>query len=153
MLLSPNEIKMFDRLIHREGGYVDDKRDPGGETKYGISKRSYPDLDIANLTKEDARDIYARDYWRKFSLPRLRDSHAAEWILDWVVNSGAGAIKTIQRELGITADGKVGKETIAAIDAMTDPREILLWRLKFYSRLSGHPFMAGWINRLIELGL
>ena len=48
----------FDRLISHEGGYVNDPLDPGGETKFGISKRSYPTLDIAALTREDARAIY-----------------------------------------------------------------------------------------------
>lgn len=46
-----------------EGGYVNDPKDPGGETKWGISKRAYPNLDIANLTPQQAADIYARDYW------------------------------------------------------------------------------------------
>src|ERR1700730_15046728 len=45
-----------------EGGYVNDPADPGGETKWGISKRAYPNLDIANLTPDQASDIYARDY-------------------------------------------------------------------------------------------
>ena len=44
----------FDRLIGHEGGYVNNPADPGGETKYGISKRSYPSLNIANLTREMA---------------------------------------------------------------------------------------------------
>lgn len=46
-----------------EGGYVNDPDDPGGETKWGISKKSYPDLDIKNLTNEQALMIYAKDYW------------------------------------------------------------------------------------------
>ena len=41
---------MIDRLIEREGGYVNHPLDPGGETKYGITKRSYPDLDIQGLS-------------------------------------------------------------------------------------------------------
>ena len=46
------------RVITNEGGYVNDPDDPGGETKYGISKRSYPALDIKNLTVEQATAIY-----------------------------------------------------------------------------------------------
>ena len=46
-----------------EGEYSNDPNDPGGETKWGISKRAYPDLDIRNLTKADALAIYFRDYW------------------------------------------------------------------------------------------
>ncbi len=46
-----------------EGGYVNDPNDPGGETNYGISKRSYPFVDIKNLTKQQAQEIYKKDYW------------------------------------------------------------------------------------------
>lgn len=46
-----------------DDGYVFDKNDPGGETKYGISKRAYPNVDIKNLTLDNALAIYYRDYW------------------------------------------------------------------------------------------
>ena len=53
---------MFDYFIERvlvhEGGYVNDPRDPGGETKYGIAKRSYPGVDIRNLTRAQAVGIW-----------------------------------------------------------------------------------------------
>jgi hypothetical protein len=52
-------------VLRHEGGYVNDPRDPGGETKYGISKRAYPRLDIKGLTEADAKEIYRRDYWEK----------------------------------------------------------------------------------------
>ena len=55
----------FEKLIGHEGGYVNDARDPGGETKYGISKRAYPDEDIAGLTLERAKQIYRRDCWAR----------------------------------------------------------------------------------------
>ena len=54
----------FEALMAHEGGYANDPRDPGGETKYGISKRAYPAVDIRNLTLEAAKAIYKRDYWR-----------------------------------------------------------------------------------------
>jgi len=44
----------FDWILQAEGGYVNDHYDPGGETKYGISKRAFPHLDIKNLTKKKA---------------------------------------------------------------------------------------------------
>ena len=49
--------------LHWEGGYVNDPNDPGGETNFGISKRAYPNLDIAHLTADDALKIYYNDYW------------------------------------------------------------------------------------------
>lgn len=46
-----------------DDGYVNDPHDPGGETKYGISHRAYPKLDIKSLTLANALAIYYRDYW------------------------------------------------------------------------------------------
>ena len=43
-------------VLKHEGGYVNDPKDLGGETKYGITKRFYPDVDIKNLTKEKAKE-------------------------------------------------------------------------------------------------
>lgn len=55
--------KCFQHLLLEEGGYVNHAKDPGRETNMGISARSYPQLDIKNLTVEKAREIYFRDYW------------------------------------------------------------------------------------------
>lgn len=52
-------------VLAEEGGTVNDPHDPGGLTKYGISQRSYPDVDILRLTLDDATAIYRRDYWDK----------------------------------------------------------------------------------------
>ena len=53
----------IENVIKHEGGYVNDPSDPGGETKYGISKKAYPKVDIKNLTLDDAIEIYKDDYW------------------------------------------------------------------------------------------
>jgi lysozyme family protein len=50
----------LDTVIAHEGGYVDHPTDPGGKTKYGISQKQYPDLDIKELEIEDAKTIYKR---------------------------------------------------------------------------------------------
>jgi hypothetical protein len=54
----------FSIVVGIEGGYVCDPKDPGGETKYGISKRRYPNEDVANLTLDRAKTLYRRDYWQ-----------------------------------------------------------------------------------------
>lgn len=61
----------FSFTLGHEGGYVNDSHDPGGETKYGISKRSYPAVDIKSLTLEQAKAIYQRDYWQAASCERM----------------------------------------------------------------------------------
>ncbi|MGA2937296.1 MAG: glycosyl hydrolase 108 family protein [Syntrophobacteraceae bacterium] len=67
--------KAVDDLIDNwEGGYVNDPDDPGGETKFGISKRSYPTVNIAALTRDQAIAIYYRDFWQKYKLDGIQDA-------------------------------------------------------------------------------
>ena len=54
-------LKAVGEVLENEKGYVNDPADPGGETKYGIIKRSYPNLDMAKLTMEQVLEIYYRD--------------------------------------------------------------------------------------------
>jgi len=58
-------------VLEREGGYVNDPADPGGETKYGISKRKFPGEDIKNLTVEQAKELYYKHYWLEFHCDTL----------------------------------------------------------------------------------
>ena len=125
----------FERLIGfvlaHEGGYVNDPTDPGGETKYGISKRSYPRLDIKNLTIEDAKGIYYQDWWLPLKCPQIHDDKVAQKYLDTCVNTGKGTgTKILQRALQmigyrITVDGAIGPKTLAAVNA-ADPQALLV---------------------------
>lgn len=142
----------FDRLIDHEGGYVNDPNDPGGETKWGISKRSYPDLDIKALTREDARQIYRRDFWERIRGDRLHDGVAFQ-LFDFAVNSGIEtAVRKLQRALGVADDGHWGPKSQAAADAMTESDTIMRLnaeRLDFMTRLSNWKHHgAGWARRI-----
>ena len=53
----------INRILSHEGGYVDNPADPGGRTQWGISQRSYPNLDIKSLTRDQAIALYERDFW------------------------------------------------------------------------------------------
>lgn len=68
-----------------DDGYVNDPHDPGGETKYGISKKAYPNLNIKELTLEDALAIYHRDYW---SVAKSLEFPLNVCVLDTAVNQG-----------------------------------------------------------------
>lgn len=112
----------FTETLGFEGGYVNDPADPGGETKYGISKRSYPDLDIASLAIDDAKRIYRRDYWERLKLDQVRSGRIAAEIFDTAVNAGRRAAALIaQRALNylgekLEEDGVCGPVTIAAVN-------------------------------------
>lgn len=107
-----------------EGGYVNSPNDPGGETKFGISKRSYPNLDIKNLTLEQAEQIYFDDFW----MPMVCDAMPVgmdEFVFDFAVNSGVPTVKRkLQQALGVLADGKLGPLTIAAMKT-ANPKRIV----------------------------
>ena len=81
--------EIIEVVLHHEGGYVNDPKDPGGETNYGISKRAYPDVDIKNLTEDGAKDIYRRDYWEKYrcvmNFPKASDTFILICVLIWVL--------------------------------------------------------------------
>jgi lysozyme family protein len=109
----------FDRavalILTLEGGYTMDPNDPGGETNFGISKRSYPDLDIKNLTEAQAREIYLRDFWTPCQCGAYPNGLDL-LVFDAAVNQGvSAAIRMLQTELGVQTDGVVGPATIAAL--------------------------------------
>jgi len=108
----------FDRcvefVLQHEGGLSDDPLDAGGLTNFGISQRSYPNLDVRNLTKADAIEIYRRDYWQRCRCDEI-PSHLATILFDSAVNQGpSAAIRMLQTSLNVKSDGYIGPITIAA---------------------------------------
>ncbi len=143
----------FDKLINHEGGYIFNPHDPGGETKFGISKRSYPHLDIHSLTLADAKTIYRRDFWDRAQCDKLHPDLAFD-LFDGAVNSGIGqAIRWLQRAVGVADDGVVGPLTLASINRENDTSAIRAryngHRLDFMTRLSTWDvFGKGWARRI-----
>lgn len=150
-----NFDQAFERLIGHEGGYVNNPADPGGETKFGISKRQYPSEDIKNMTLERAKFLYGRDYWSQSGADLVHDALKFD-MFDTAVNSGPKtAIKLLQRALGVVDDGRIGPVTMTAI-THADPERLLSnfngWRLDF---LNDNPdlwakFGRGWAQRIAE---
>lgn len=149
--------KAFRVIIGHEGGYSSDPRDPGGETKFGISKRAYPHLDIKNLTLEQAKEIYRRDYWSRVRGDDLPYS-VALCLFDYAVNSGVdAAIKAAQRALNLKTDGILGPITFSAIYAQ-EPRAFVsalqAERLLHLSQLTSFPtFGRGWTRRIVSTAI
>ena len=142
----------FERLIGHEGGYVSDQRDPGGETKFGVSKRSYPDLDIKSLTIEQAKAIYKRDYWDRAHCDSLHPIIAFQ-VFDAAVNGGIGqSIRFLQKAVGVADDGVIGPLTLAAIQRRETAELIARFnaeRLEFMTKLSTWEiFSKGWARRI-----
>lgn len=149
-----NFDKAFETLIDHEGGYVNDSRDPGGETKYGVSKRAYPDVDIKNLTLEQAKAIYKRDYWDRARCDDLPPQVAFQ-VFDTAVNSGIGqSIRFLQRAVGVADDGNVGPLTINAVkrlDAESLAARFNGQRLEFMTKLSTWDvYGRGWARRVAK---
>lgn len=114
----------INHTLEFEGGYVNDPKDSGGETKYGISKKAYPYVDIPNLTIEQAKQIYKKDYWDRCKCDYLPDALSVA-VFDFAVNSGIKtAIKKLQIVLGVSVDGIIGNQTIGACNRL-NPRKIL----------------------------
>ena len=149
-----NFDQAFDRLISNEGGYVNNQADPGGETNWGISKRSYPNVDIANLTREDAKAIYLQDFWQRGQMDQY-DPAIAFQVFDAAVNHGMGtALRLLQRAAGVADDGHIGPVTVAAVKAKSVTDMLMLYiayRIKFWTKLSTWPtFGKGWANRAAD---
>lgn len=127
--MSPYFDAAFQLVVGAEGGYVCDPNDPGGETKWGISKRSYPDLDIPSLTEADAQAIYLRDYWSPLDLDS-KPWGTALLKFDAAVNQGINFAKTLP----------------------DDPHDIAVARaLRYASNSHIGIYGRGWFNRLFSM--
>ena len=157
-------LTQFDDIIEvvleHEGGYVNDPDDPGGETNFGIAKRSHPDVDIANLTKEGAKEIYYQSYWIKNRVPQMPED-LKHIYFDMCVNQGRGrAIKILQRAANakgamLEVDGGLGPKTIGAMKNVELDR-VRAYRIKYYADLvTRRPdlekFYFGWFRRGLEV--
>lgn len=144
--------EIFTRLIGHEGGYSNDKNDAGGETNWGISKRSYPNVNIKGLTREGARSIYYVDFWTPLQGEKLYDG-VAYALFDFAVNSGINtAVRYYQKSLGVADDGHFGAASLAAANAMSESDQIMRLtaeRLKYMTKCQGwNSFGKGWVNRM-----
>ncbi len=153
--------KYFEELIGHEGGYVNDPDDRGGETKYGISKRSYPDLDIKNLTLEQAKEIYYNDFYLRYKIERLPE-HIRKITFDMCVNFGArGAVKVLQEACNykgrnnLVVDGMIGPKTINACKNVTIELVRAYRMLRFanivHKRPQNKKFWFGWYRRCLKV--
>jgi lysozyme family protein len=157
--------KAVEVVLQRECGFVDHPADRGGATNFGISQRSYPDLDIRSLTREQATAIYQRDFWRE-EYDRIPLQTIATKLFDSGVNMGQdAAVRILQQALcdirfAVEIDGRFGPQTLQAVKLACHARLMPLlaaWR----ARLARHyvdlilrdqsqvAFLDGWLRRAV----
>lgn len=156
----------IERVLSHEGGFTNRRDDPGNwtkgyegggvlkGTKWGISAASYPLLDIYNLTRDNAIEIYREDFWNRVGGPSLPEEFAFQ-ALDAAVNHGIGnAVRWMQRAAGVADDGKFGPVTRQAVRSMGDGDLVLKFnaiRLRFYTKLNiWSVYGKGWVNRVAD---
>lgn len=127
----------LDFIFKKEGGYVNDPTDKGGETKFGISKKANPDVDVANLTKDKAAELYKARYWDPIGADTLpNDMKLAA--LDTAVQHGPDtARKLIEASGGNTAKLLADRAALYQSIVANDPTQA--------------KFAKGWDNRLADV--
>lgn len=135
---------------------TNDPDDPGGLTKYGISKVNHPEVDVANLTLEGAKAIYKKMYWNAIKGDQIASGRVAIKFFDMAVNMGVKqATKLVQEALGdmgcsVAVDGMMGPKTLEALNGVDD--DVLFVFLvplleAFYRGLGKPKYIKGWLRR------
>lgn len=148
-----NFDSIIDQVLVNEGGYTPGLADdPGGETNFGISKRSYPSLDIKGLTRPQAIEIYRVDFWQRVHGDDLPDL-AALFALDFAVNCGVEtSIRKLQVAAGVADDGHWGPVTQNAVKSAASlafTLRLLAEHIDYRRRLSNFVrFGSSWDGRV-----
>lgn len=161
-------IPAFEKMIVAEGGYVlhHVKGDKGGQTYAGIARNRWPDwpgweaIDAGSIPASDlVRGFYRERFWEPVQGIGINDQAIANSIFEFAVNAGAGtAIKLAQIVAGATPDGKVGRKTLEAINAMDSNHFIAAYTVAKIARYASivnkdrgqGKFLLGWLNRALE---
>jgi lysozyme family protein len=159
MLYSPKFIYALYFLLSWEGGLADDADDRGGRTRYGISSKSHPGVDLDQLTLAGAIAIYHRDYWIPVRAEELPLPLAVATFGAAAHHGPHRSVVLLQQTLGVTADGRVGPQTVAAAHS-ADPLDtldaLLARRAQFMHDIvvadsRQAKFLGGWLRRLFAL--
>lgn len=159
-------------ILRWEGGFVDDPDDRGGATNKGITiatyrfyrrQRGYATTtvsDLKNISDAEWANVLKSLYWDKWQADKIVNQSIANILVDWVWASGSYGIKLPQKMLGVTADGIVGNQTLAAVNSYTPPCELFekirQERIAFVNRIvaarpANRKFRRGWLNRINDL--
>lgn len=161
-----NFNELIDRILEHEGKYVDHPADPGGATNMGITFavfKKYAEAlglpktkdGLKRLTVDNTKNIYYDEFWRPMRGDEFKDQQLAEQVYDFYVNAGKPALKMLQAELGVEADGEIGPVTISILNHAN--AEVVFngyrdARIMYYKNLAAKKpklqvFLKGWLNR------
>ena len=154
-------------ILKHEGGFADHPADPGGATNRGITFRLFkkyavslglnPTLeDLKNLTEPQAKEIYFQEFWQRMRGSDFESQQLANIAFDGFVNMGSRALKLLQKEIGVKADGMIGPISLSILN---NSNETIVFegfkdaRIDFYKRLVVRKpplevFLNGWMNRI-----
>ena len=167
----------FKKMLHHEGGYVNDPDDPGGETYKGVARKMHSrwsGWDLIDLAKQQAgfpknlernqelqeliKDFYKINFWDKVKGDDIGDQAVAESIFDFGVNAGtATSARLAQLVVEAKADGVIGPKSLEKINSF-DPEHFLaafaLTKIARYvhivkRRPSSRKYFYGWVRRTI----
>jgi lysozyme family protein len=160
-----------------EGYYSNQKGDIGGMTYGGVSRVYHPEwqgwkiVDVyisqkGGLSKmknneripdaDSSVTNFFQSLWRKYNMDSVNDQNVANIAFDWIVNSEGNAVKHIQKIVGVSQDGSLGANTVAAINKMNGAKLYNLIkadREAYYLSIAANDptqekFLAGWLDRL-----
>lgn len=146
-----------------EGGYVNNPLDKGGPTNGGVTLATFRQYFGSDKTVDDLRRMTDRQwctvmksYWDRVQGDKILRQCVAEMLVDWHINSGTAGVKAAQRALGCTADGIVGKKTLAALNSPAAFEKLQDARLVFFvnivkSRPNQIGMLTGWLRRLLKI--
>lgn len=156
--------QMITAVLKHEGGFVNNPNDKGGATNFGITRETLSEwragpvtvADVKALTEAEARRIYLELFivWPGFD--KISDSRLRHLAVDSGVQHGPKRVITwLQALVNVTADGKLGPKTAAAINQEGPGRlfnRLLARRIRWYGSLissarSQAVFAAGWMKR------
>lgn len=157
-------------LLRFEGGYVDDPRDPGGETNKGITMRTFRQCshallgleptseNLRGLTDAQAGIVYRAHYWNPMQGNDFALQELANLVCDFYVNAGTHATSLLQSILNamgghVVVDGVLGAasvQALAAFDPVVVYRKYKLGRIRYYEQLGERypAFLEGWLRRV-----
>lgn len=162
--------RAFEIVVAKEGGFIDDPRDPGGKTKFGISDRADGKVDgkidtdrdgtgdvaVEMLTIDQAKAIYKEHYWDKVQGDRFTWPLNV-FLFDAAVNQGVGgAVLCLQKALGTPQTSVLDVKTIQRAQQASPwhcARFMAMRALRYQGTRNFDKFGEGWLTRTYSVAM